>query len=426
MGPQWNFCPFLGYQTFKILMKYFLRYTLLVLLLHTAAQAQQFDLIIKGGRLIDHKNQINEILDVAVGDGVIQKVAKDIPTSEGQTIIDAEGLIVTPGLIDIHTHVFVGEKEKTFASGFSSVSPDDFTLKAGITTVVDAGTSGWRSFPKFKEEVIDRSKTRVLVFLNITGSGMIGSPDEEKLDDMDVTMTVKAIREYPDIIVGTKIGHYRGDQWTPFDRAIAAGTEAGVPMILECHLPELPLEMVLEKMRPGDIFTHTYGAVNDRNWLLDDQGSVQPFVLEARKKGVYFDVGHGGGSFHYSLAIPAMEQGFYPDSFGTDLHRFSMNAGMKDMLNIMSKFLNLGMSIDDVIYKATWSPAQMIKREDLGNLSEGAVADVAILRIRKGQFGYLDADGYKINGDKRLEAELTIRAGAIVWDLNGIAAKKFK
>lgn len=398
----------------------------MVMLLHLGVQAQQYELIIKGGRLIDPRNKIDAMMDVAVGDGVIQEVSRNIAPSEGQTIIDAQGLIVAPGLIDIHTHVFVGEKEKTFASGFSSVSPDDFTLKAGITTVVDAGTSGWRSFPKFKEEVIDRSKTRVLVFLNITGAGMIGSPDEENLDDMDVAMTVKTIQEYPEIIVGTKIGHYRGDQWTPFDKAVAVGTKADVPMILECHLPELPLEMVLEKMRPGDIFTHTYGAVNDRNWLLDDQGSVQPYVWEARKKGVYFDVGHGGGSFHYSLAVPALEQGFYPDSFGTDLHRFSMNAGMKDMLNVMSKFLNLGMPLEDVIYKATWSPAKMIKRDDLGHLSEGAEADIAILRVREGQFGYIDADGYKINGDKRLEAELTIRAGKIAWDLNGIAAKNFK
>jgi dihydroorotase len=407
-------------------MTVYLRYTLVVMLLHLGVQAQQYELIIKGGRLIDPRNKIDAMMDVAVGDGVIQEVSRNIASSEGQTIIDAQGLIVAPGLIDIHTHVFVGEKEKTFASGFSSVSPDDFTLKAGITTVVDAGTSGWRSFPKFKEEVIDRSKTRVLVFLNITGAGMIGSPDEENLDDMDVAMTVKAIQEYPEIIVGTKIGHYRGDQWTPFDKAVAVGTKADVPMILECHLPELPLEMVLEKMRPGDIFTHTYGAVNDRNWLLDDQGSVQPYVWEARKKGVYFDVGHGGGSFHYSLAVPALEQGFYPDSFGTDLHRFSMNAGMKDMLNVMSKFLNMGMPLEDVIYKATWSPAKMIKRDDLGHLSEGAEADIAILRVREGQFGYIDADGFKINGDKRLEAELTIRAGKIAWDLNGISAKKFK
>jgi len=407
-------------------MTVFLKYMLAVVLLPITVQAQQYELILKGGRLIDPKNHIDKITDVAISDGIIQKVDKDIPLGLGQTIIDAQGLIIAPGLIDIHTHVFVGEKRSTFASGFSSVSPDDFTLRAGITTVVDAGTSGWRSFPKFKEEVIDRSKTRVLVFLNITGAGMIGSPEEENFDDMDVAMTVKAIKEYPEIIVGTKIGHYRGDLWTPFDRALEAGVEANVPMLLECHLPQLPLDEILDKMRPGDIFTHTYGAVNDRTWLMDNHGNIQYYILEARKKGVYFDVGHGGGSFHYSLAIPAFAQGFSPDSFGTDLHRFSMNAGMKDMLNIMSKFLNMGMSIEDVITKATWSPAQMIKRGDLGHLSEGAEADIAILRVRKGQFGYIDADGYKIIGDKRLEAELTIRAGKIAWDLNGIAAKKYK
>ena len=318
------------------------------------------------------------------------------------------------------------KKENTFASGFSSVSPDDFSFKAGITTVVDAGTSGWKSFPKFKEEVIDRSRTRVLAFLNITGSGMIGAPDEEDISDMNVESTVEMILKYPRIIVGTKIGHYRGDQWTPFDRALDAGIKANVPMILECHLPELPLKEVMTRMRAGDIFTHTYGAVNDRTWLLDDNGEIRPEVVKGREKGVRFDVGHGGGSFHYSLAIPALEQGFYPDSFGTDLHRFSMNAGMKDMLNIMSKFYNLGMPLEDVIEKATWNSAKIIKREDLGHLSEGAVADITVLRVREGQFGYIDAAGYKLTGDKRLEAELTVREGSIVWDLNGIAAKEFK
>ena len=223
--------------------------------------AQQYDLIIKGGTVIDARNQMNQVMDIAVSEGIISKVSSEIPAADGKTVVDATGLLVTPGLIDIHTHVFVGEKENTFAGGFSSVSPDDFTFKAGITTVVDAGTSGWRSFPEFKEEVIDRSQTRVLAFLNIYGAGMIGAPEEEDLNDMEVAPTVKLIKEYPEIIVGTKIGHYRGDQWQPFDLALAAGAEANAPMILECHLPELPLEEVLAKMRPGDIFTHTYGAV---------------------------------------------------------------------------------------------------------------------------------------------------------------------
>jgi dihydroorotase len=388
--------------------------------------AQQYDLIIKGGTVIDPRNQINQVMDIAISEGVISKVSSEIPASKGKSVIDASGLLVTPGLIDIHTHVFVGEKEGTFAGGFSSVSPDDFTFKAGITTVVDAGTSGWRSFPKFKEAVIDRSQTRVLAFLNIGGEGMIGAPEEESLDDMVVGPTVERIKEYPEVIVGTKIGHFRGDQWEPFDLALAAGKEADVPMILECHLPELPLEQVLAKMRPGDIFTHTYGAVNDRDWILNDNGSVRSAVLEARNKGVYFDVGHGGGSFHYKLAVPALEQGFYPDSFGTDLHRYSMNAGMKDMLNVMSKFLNLGMPLELVVEKATWSPARMIKRQDLGHLTAGAVADVAVFSVQDGDFGFVDSGGNRMSGVRKLQAELTIRNGRIVWDLNGLAAKSFK
>ena len=430
MGSKRYFSTVMGHRTFEILMKTLQNRFILLLLLSLYSTsilwAQQYDLLLKGGRLIDPKNKISEVIDVAISGGQVDQVAHDIAPHEAKVVVDATNLYVTPGLIDIHTHVFVGEKENTFAGGFSSVSPDDFTFKAGITTVVDAGTSGWRSFPKFKEEVIDRSQTRVLAFLNIYGAGMIGAPEEEDLDDMEVAPTVKLIKEYPEIIVGTKIGHYRGDQWQPFDLALAAGAEANAPMILECHLPELPLEEVLAKMRPGDIFTHTYGAVNDRSWLLDDEGTVKPAVWEARRKGVYFDVGHGGGSFHYQLAVPALEQGFYPDSFGTDLHRFSMNAGMKDMLNVMSKFLNLGMPLEMVVEKATWSPAQMINREDLGHLSTGAVADIAVFSIQKGEFGFVDASGYRISGDKKLQAELTIRNGKIVWDLNGRAAKSFQ
>lgn len=407
-------------------MKPFCRYLLIIWLIPIGIAAQEYDLIIKNGTVIDPANDIYKVTDIAVSNGVIKLVADNIPADQGTVVVDASNLLVTPGLIDIHTHVFVGETESTFASGFSSVSPDDFTFKAGITTVVDAGTSGWKSFPKFKTQVIDRSQTRVLAFLNITGAGMIGAPGEEDLEDMDIEATVDMIRKYPEVIIGTKIGHFRGDQWDPFDRALEAGTRAGVPLILECHLPELPLGDLLSKMRPGDIFTHTYGAVNDRTWLLDDNGKIRPEVKSARQKGVYFDVGHGGGSFHYRLASPALQQGFYPDSFGTDLHRFSMNAGMKDMLNVMSKFLNLGMPLALIIEKATWSPARMILREDLGNLSPGSVADIAALRILEGEFGFVDSGGYRISGDRKFTAELTVRAGRIVWDQNGLTAKNYK
>lgn len=387
-------------------------------------QAQNIDILIKGGHVIDAKNNIDASMDVAIADGKILQVSQNIPADNAKKVIDATGYYVAPGLIDLHTHVFVGSKSR-FADGFNSVSPDDITLKAGITTVVDAGTSGWRNFPVFKENVIDRSKTRVLSFLNIAGSGMTGFPSEEDVSDMDARMTALVIGQFPDIIVGVKIGHYRGSEWTPFDRAVQAARTANVPLFVECHLPLLPLEGILERMESGDIYTHTYCKARDRTCLLDDQGKIRPYVLEAQKKGVRFDVGHGGGMFHFDIAVPLLEQGLVPNSFGSDLHRFSMNSGMKNMLDIMSKFLIMGMDIEDIVYRATWNSAQSIKREDLGNLGEGAVADVVVLSIRKGRFGFIDTRGYKLSGDRRLEAELTIREGKVVWDQNGLAASEW-
>jgi dihydroorotase len=389
-------------------------------------QAQQYDLLIKNGRVIDPKNKIDTKMDVAIAEGKISKVAKDIPATQSKKVIDATGLMVTPGLIDIHTHVFVGSKPDIFADGIYSVSPDDFSFKSGVTTVVDAGTSGWRNFPTFKANVIDKSQTRILAFLNIAGSGMIGSPGQEDINDMNAQMTALTIQKYPDIIVGVKIGHYDGKDWAPFDRALEAGNLAGVPLFVECHLPGYSLEDQLNKMRPGDIITHSYEKITERLSVVDDQGKVRPYVIEAKKKGVLFDVGHGGYGFWFSEAVPSFQQGLLPNTFGSDLHRFSMNSGMKSMLNIMSKYLNMGMDIKDIIQRATWNAAQSVKHEDLGSLSEGAVADIAVISILNGNFGFIDAGGNKINGTQKLESELTVRAGKIVWDLNGLSAAPYK
>jgi dihydroorotase len=387
-------------------------------------QAQEIDILLKGGHVIDPGNNIDSRMDVAIANGKILKVAKDIPVSGAKKIVNADGLYVTPGLIDLHTHVFVGSRDG-FADGFSSLSPDDITFKAGITTVVDAGTSGWRSFPLFKKQVIDRSQTRILAFLNIAGSGMTGFPSEEDINDMDSHMTALVIQQYPDIIVGVKLGHYRGSEWIPMERALEAGRIASVPLFLECHLPQLPLEGLLERMRPGDIYTHTYCTAVDRTCILDENGRLRSCVVEAQKKGIRFDVGHGGGMFHFAVAVPALKQGLLPNSFGSDLHRFSMNSGMKNMLDIMSKFLNMGMTVQDIIFRATWNSANSVKRPDLGQLGEGADADVVVLNVRKGNFGFVDASGAKMEGDRKFEAEMTIRAGKIVWDQNGLAAKNW-
>lgn len=389
------------------------------------SRAQQYDLLIKNGRVIDPKNQIDSILDVAIANGKIAKIGKNISAAQSNKIVDATGLFVTPGLIDIHTHVFVGIKPDKFADGILSLSPDDFSFKSGVTTVVDAGTSGWRNFPVFKNQVIDKSQTRVLAFLNIAGSGMSGEPDQQDINDMDSKMSSLTVQKYPEIIVGIKIGHYEGSEWIPFETALDAAKKSGVPLFVECHLPQLSLEGQLNRMRPGDIITHSFEKVSERMPVVDENDHVRPFVMNAKKRGVLFDVGHGGAGFWFSQAIPAFKQGLVPNSFGSDLHRFSMNAGMKSMLNIMSKYLTMGMSIEDIVLRATWNAAKSIKRNDLGNLSEGAVADIAVLSFLNGNFGFVDAGGNKIEGNRKLEAELTIRAGKIVWDLNGLAAKKW-
>jgi dihydroorotase len=400
---------------------YFLFY-----LLPFVNNAQPYDLLIKNGHVIDPKNNIDAIYDIAISKGKIAKLGKNISPGESVKTVDATGLLVTPGLIDIHTHVFVGSKADKFADGVYSLSPDDFSFKSGVTTVVDAGTSGWRNFPVFKEQVIDQSKTRILAFLNIAGTGLSGYPDQEDLQDMDATMTALAAKKYSTIIVGIKIGHYEGLDWTPFERASEAAKICNLPLLVECHLPDYSLEDQLNRMRPGDILTHSFEQVNERMTIVNEQGKLRPFVLAAQKKGVLFDVGHGGAGFWFSQAIPAFQQGLWPNSFGSDLHRFSMNSGMKSMLNIMSKYLNIGMPVNEIITRASWKAAQSIKRNDLGNLSAGSDADISVLKITNGNFGFIDAGGNKLAGKRKFEAELTIRAGKIVWDLNGLAATNWK
>jgi len=388
--------------------------------------AQQYDLLLKGGHVIDAKNNINAIKDIAIKDGKIAEVNDNISTSTSKKTIDATGLYVVPGLIDIHTHVFVGNKANTFADGVNSVSPDDFSFKAGVTTVVDAGTSGWHNFPQFKSQVIDVSQTRILAFLNIAADGMDGKPVKDDFSNINIDSTVSSIQQNKDILVGVKIGHYEGADWTPYNSALNAATKSNTPLFVECHLPQYSLEEQLSKMRSGDIITHSFEEITERMPIVDSMGRLRPFVEAAQSKGVLFDVGHGGAGFWFNQAIPAFQQGLIPNTFGSDLHRFSMNAGMKNMLNIMSKYMAIGMKLDEVIAHATWNAAKAIKHEDLGNLSEGSVADITLLSIQKGKFGFIDAAGNKLAGKQKLEAELTIRGGKIVWDLNGISAKTWK
>lgn len=388
------------------------------------ADAQEIELLLKGGRLIDPKNKIDAKMDLAIAAGKVIRVAADIPASEAKKVVDVSGLIVSPGLINIHTHVYAGSNAG-FTDGTSSQLPDAFAPRAGITTVVDAGTSGWRTFPDFKSKIIDKSTTRVLAFLSIAAGGYSVDKAQENVEEMDVQKTVETLKNNPDILVGVRIGRYDGKEWTPFERASEAAKLVNKPLFVECHLPEYSLEDQLKRMRAGDIITHAFENVSERMTVVDQQGKVRPFVLAAQKRGVLFDVGHGGGGFWFNQAVPAFKQGLWPNSFGTDEHRTSMNSGMKTMLNVMSKYLNMGMSIPDIIDRGSWRAAQSIKRQDLGNLSVGSVADIAVLSIVNGKFGFVDSGNNKIEGDKKFEAELTVRGGKIVWDLNGLSANAY-
>lgn len=398
----------------------------LLLAVSLPAAAADYDLLLKGGHVIDAKNRMSAIRDVAIRDGKIAAVEANLDPARADKTVSAAGLYVTPGLVDIHVHVYAGTGRRGAYDGDNSVYPDGFTFRSGVTTVVDAGSSGWRNFPDFKDRVIDRAKTRILALLNIVGSGMGGGAIEQNLADMDSEATAKLAGQYKDIIVGVKTAHYAGPEWTPVERAVRAGTLANIPVMVDfgTFRPERPYQdLVTKKLRPGDISTHVYygGAP-----ILDSAGKVNAFLFEARKRGVIFDVGHGGGSFAFRAAVPAVQQGFVPDSISTDLHTGSMNTGMKNMLNLMAKFLNMGMPLDDVVMRSTWNPAREIKREEFGNLSVGAPADVAVLRLEKGHFGFLDTEDKRMEGTEKLLCELTIRAGRVVYDLNAMTKEDWR
>nr|WKN40221.1 amidohydrolase/deacetylase family metallohydrolase [Tunicatimonas sp. TK19036] len=393
----------------------------------SSLQAQNYDIIIKGGHVIDPKNDIDEVMDVAITGNTIALIEKNIAAEGAKQVVAAEGMYVMPGLIDLHSHNFYGtETEHAYSNGFSAIAPDGFTFRTGVTTTVDAGGSGWKSFSTFKEQTIDHSRTRVLAFLNIVGEGMRGGDYEQNVKDMDAKKAAAVAKENSEYIVGFKVAHFSGPDWTPVDNAVEAGKLAGdIPVMIDFGGSDPPLsiaELFMEHLRPGDIFTHCFGELGSRESIVNrETKEVKPFVWEAQKKGIIFDVGYGGISFAFSQAIPAIKEGFRPNTISTDIHIGSMNNAMKDMLSVMSKFLVMGMDLQSVVEASTWKPAQVIHREELGHLSQGAIADVAILSVREGDFGFFDYTGYKIEGDQKFECEMTIKDGDIVYDLNGIA-----
>jgi dihydroorotase len=402
-------------------MKRVLLLALLTLAVSSPIFAQaRYDLLIRGGHVIDPKNSIDGISDVAVKDGKIAAVEKSIDPALATRVVEAKGLYVTPGLVDMHVHLYTGTGLKTL-TGDQSVYPDGFSFRACTTTMADAGTSGWRNFEDFKQRVIDRFKTRVYAFVNIVGDGMNGK-NEQDVSSMDSKAAAAIAKKHAQTVVGFKTAHYSGPDWSAVDRVLEAGRLANLPVMVDYGIvvPERPHEeFYLKKMRSGDIYTHMWRKFDP---TIDEKGKVRPYLFAAKKRGVIFDVGHGAGSFIWRYAVPSMEQGFIPDSISTDLHTGSMNAGMKDIVNVMSKMVNLNMPLQEVVLKSTWNPAKYIHREQHGHLSVGAAADVAVFRLEQGKFGFVDSDRFVRQGDKRLTCEMTVLGGNVMWDLNGLSS----
>src|ERR1700736_2565655 len=413
-----------GHMTRKILIQAMIALALAAGANAFAQQAEPaYDLLLRGGHVLDDKNHIDGVMDVAIKDGKIARVAAHIPPTSALKTVEVKGLYVTPGLIDIHVHVYAGTGERNSYAGDLSVPPDGFTFRVGVTTVVDAGCSGWRNFEDFKDRIIDRSKTRVFAMLNIVGAGMRGGHYEQNMDDMDGEATAAMALKYPNTIVGIKTAHFAGPEWKPVEQAVIAGTKANIPVIVDSGVdhPERPLyDLLTKKLRPGDIYTHMYSGLRHEQ----DPVTLGPSkaFIEARQRVIYFDVGQGGGSFKWSLAVPMIKAGFIPDSISTDLHITSMNGAMKDELNVADKILAIGVPLKQVVAEMTSHPAHEIKHEELGNLSEGSIADVAGLRVETGSFGFTDMINRRFDGKQKLLCELTIKDGRIVYDLNGMSA----
>ncbi len=397
---------------------------ILVLFVSVSAAQPHYDLVLAGGHVIDAKNHIDGPRDIAISDGRIARVAERIDPSDAKKVVDVSGLYVTPGLIDMHVHVFKRSNPPPGAQD-ESVNPDAFSFRSGVTTVVDAGSSGWKDFAELRDNIIKRARTRVLAFLNIVGAGM-GTGRENDSAEMDVEAAARTAKENPEFIVGFKSAHYQGAGWPSIDNAVKAGNLTGLPVMVDFGqiTKERGIDILFQdKLRPGDIYTHCFSG--HREEVLEN-GDLNPAMVEGRRRKIIFDIGFGQASFYWYVAVPAYKAGFYPDSISTDLHTNSMNGGLKNMNNVMSAILGLGTPLAEVFRMATWAPAQEIRRPQLGNLDVGAEADIAVLRVEHGHFGLLDSAGARMPGTQRIICELTLRKGQVAWDLNGLASEDWQ
>ena len=393
-----------------------------------------YDLLIVNGHVIDPANNIDMKGCVAVKDGAIAAVGADIPRGAAQREVDARGGYIVPGLVDIHSHVYPILPRA--GNALPAVDAEATMLRSGVTTTVDVGTTGWCDFLSFKEQVIDVSKVRILALINVASKGMIDQTSEQDPRQFHPEITAEVAKRYADVVVGIKAAHYWVGKpfddlhtpWASVDSGLRAAELCGMPFMIDFQPNYEPPgrtyeDLILKKLRPGDIHTHVFAKQFP---VIGDDGKVLPHMREARRRGVFFDVGHGAGSFWFRNGQRALDDGFYPDTLSTDMHLSSVKFAGLDQLQVMSKFINMGMPFEETIMRSTSEAAKLIRRPELGTLSVGACADIAILRVLKGDYGYVDCGFAKIEGGSKLDCMMTIREGQILYDPNGLSLPRWQ
>lgn len=372
------------------------------------------DLVIAGGTVLDPASGRHERADVAITDGRVTAIGPGLPFADARAVIDASGRFVVPGLVDLHAHVYAGV-------GDVSLDVEPHHLWRGVTTIVDAGSAGASTFAGFQRYVIDRSEARILAFLNISALGLVAAEFGELVDlrYAQVDRAVEIARHHPDAIVGFKVRMTESvvgpHGLAALARTLEAGVELGLPVMVHIGASAVSMEEILGRLRPGDIVTHAF--TGRAPGILDAVGRIRPAVLEARQRGVLFDVGHGRSGFTWAVIEAALADGFVPDTISTDLHRGNVDGPVHDLVSVLSKFLYLGLSLDEVIERATIRPMRAIGRSaEGGSLTLGGPADVLVLGVEEGVTTLSDSLGIERVASSRLVAVTTIRSGRVVHE----------
>ena len=371
------------------------------------------DLVLKGGRVVDPSQNMDSVTDVAFANGKVSAVGTAL---KGKAERDVSGLIVSPGLIDLHTHVYWGGTSL-------GIDADDFCRTSGVTTSVDTGSAGPGNFAGFRKHVIERSEVRILAYLHVSHAGIFGFSDRvavgesEDIRLMDPVTAVEVADANRDVIVGIKVRvgrHASGHQGVaPLDVALQVAEQAGMPLMAHIDEPPPTYEDVIARLRPGDVLTHAFRPFP--NAPCTAQGSVKPAVIAARKRGVLFDIGHGMGSFSFKTARAMLASGFLPDTISSDIHKLCINGPAFDQVTTMSKFLCLGMSLPEVIKASTENAAFALKRPELGSLKPGSAGDATLLSVDAGSFDYVDVTGEHLMGTHKINSRGVVIGGKWWW-----------